>query len=172
MGRTRMISLEAVGSTIHSMIKFLTDQGVVKMETSKEALWGCRQLENMQMSRIREQTILRARNNPGHRLGKELILPKKGRDKENMEEKVTIYSKRPDQCITIKITLSIGCKQQLTNVLRKYVDVFAWTGSEGTALSWFVMEDQLKTYPLAEPVAHRKWPLTPDRRQALKEKSV
>ncbi|GKB88404.1 hypothetical protein Tco_0960676 [Tanacetum coccineum] len=145
MGRTGMRSLRAVGSTIHSMIKFPTDQGVVIMETSKEALWECRP-------------------------GKEPILPKEERDEENMGEKITICSKRPDQCITIRSTLSICCKQHLTNVLRKHVDVFAWIGSEGTTVPRFVMEHQLKTYPLAEPVAHRKRPLTPDRRQALKEK--
>ncbi|GKD36058.1 reverse transcriptase domain-containing protein [Tanacetum coccineum] len=38
-----------------------------------------------------------------------------------------------------------------------------------TAVPRFVMEHQLKAYPLAEPVAHKKRPLTPDRRQALKE---
>ncbi|GKA65251.1 hypothetical protein Tco_0764958 [Tanacetum coccineum] len=47
MGRTGMRSLRAVGSTIHSMIKFSTNRGVVMMETSKEALWECRQLEKM-----------------------------------------------------------------------------------------------------------------------------
>ncbi|GJW54238.1 hypothetical protein Tco_0098323 [Tanacetum coccineum] len=83
------------------------------------------------MSRIWKKTILQARNNPGHRPGKEPILPKKGRDEENIGEKVTICSKRPDQCITIGSTLSISCKQQLTNVLQKNVDVFAWTGSKG-----------------------------------------
>ncbi|GJY13492.1 hypothetical protein Tco_0382801 [Tanacetum coccineum] len=69
IGRTRMRSLEAVGSTIHSMIKFPTNQGIVTIETSREALWKCRQLERVQgwwkevqwrqreeqMSRIREQ---------------------------------------------------------------------------------------------------------------------
>ncbi|GJW54237.1 hypothetical protein Tco_0098322 [Tanacetum coccineum] len=50
MGRTGMRSLGAMGSTIHSMIKFLTDQGIVTMETSKEALWECRQLEKMHSS--------------------------------------------------------------------------------------------------------------------------
>ncbi|GJR55428.1 reverse transcriptase domain-containing protein [Tanacetum coccineum] len=48
IGRTGMRSLRAVGSTIHSMIKFLTNQGIVTMETSREALWECRQLEKVQ----------------------------------------------------------------------------------------------------------------------------
>ncbi|GJZ94960.1 hypothetical protein Tco_0667163 [Tanacetum coccineum] len=39
-----------------------------------------------------------------------------------------------------------------------------------TAVTRFFMEHQLKTYPLAEPVTYKKRPLTPDRRQALKEK--
>ncbi|GKE18186.1 hypothetical protein Tco_1425763, partial [Tanacetum coccineum] len=47
IGRTRMRSLRAVGSTIHSMIKFLTNQGIVTMDTSREALWECRQLKRV-----------------------------------------------------------------------------------------------------------------------------
>ncbi|GKC92909.1 reverse transcriptase domain-containing protein, partial [Tanacetum coccineum] len=71
-----MRSLRAVGSTIHSMIKFPTNQGIVTMETSREALWECRQLERVQgsweevqwhqreeqMSKIKEQVILRTKN--------------------------------------------------------------------------------------------------------------
>nr|GEZ52778.1 reverse transcriptase domain-containing protein [Tanacetum cinerariifolium] len=52
IGSTRMRSLRAVGSTIHSMIKFLTNQGVVTMETSKEALQECKYLEWVQGSDV------------------------------------------------------------------------------------------------------------------------
>ncbi|GKB17590.1 hypothetical protein Tco_0851513 [Tanacetum coccineum] len=45
-----MRSLGAVGFTIHSMIKFPTNQGIITMETSREALWECRQLERVQGS--------------------------------------------------------------------------------------------------------------------------
>ncbi|GJT15840.1 hypothetical protein Tco_0874546 [Tanacetum coccineum] len=62
MGRTRIRSLEAVGSTIHLMIKFPTTRGVATMETNKEAL-------------IREQAILRARSIPNQRPGKEPMMP-------------------------------------------------------------------------------------------------
>nr|GEU74944.1 reverse transcriptase domain-containing protein [Tanacetum cinerariifolium] len=74
-GRTKMRSLRAIGSTIHSMIKFPTNQGILTMEKSKEALWECRHLERVQCSwkevqwrqreekmfRIREQAILRTK---------------------------------------------------------------------------------------------------------------
>ncbi|GKB65171.1 hypothetical protein Tco_0921357 [Tanacetum coccineum] len=50
IGRTRIRSLRVVGSTIHSIINFPTNQGIVTMETNREALWECRQLERMQDS--------------------------------------------------------------------------------------------------------------------------
>ncbi|GJQ99237.1 hypothetical protein Tco_0522222 [Tanacetum coccineum] len=42
-----MRSLGAVGSAIHSMIKFSTNQGVVTLETSREALQECKYLERV-----------------------------------------------------------------------------------------------------------------------------
>ncbi|GKB88371.1 hypothetical protein Tco_0960643 [Tanacetum coccineum] len=77
-----MRSFGAVGSTIHSMIKFPTNQGIVIMKTSRETLWEYRQLERVQgswkevqwrqreeqMSRIKEQVILRTKNSSGRGL--------------------------------------------------------------------------------------------------------
>nr|GEX28771.1 reverse transcriptase domain-containing protein [Tanacetum cinerariifolium] len=48
--RTKMRSLRAVGSTIPSIIKFPTNQGTLTMETSREALWECKQLERVKGS--------------------------------------------------------------------------------------------------------------------------
>ncbi|GJY27673.1 reverse transcriptase domain-containing protein [Tanacetum coccineum] len=45
IGRTKMRSLGAIGSTIHSKIKFLTNHGVITMETSREALREFKHLE-------------------------------------------------------------------------------------------------------------------------------
>ncbi|GJY05750.1 hypothetical protein Tco_0371690 [Tanacetum coccineum] len=50
------------------------------------------------------------------------------------------------------------------------MEVFAWTESESTTVPWFVMEHQLKTYPLAELVVHKRRPVTPEGRLALKER--
>ncbi|GKD38299.1 reverse transcriptase domain-containing protein [Tanacetum coccineum] len=104
IGRTRMRSLGAMGSTIYSMIKFPTNQGVVTMETSREALRECKHLERVQgswkevqwhqreeqMSRIREQVILRSKSNLGRgptsdpmSLGK--TQSEEGTKEENME---------------------------------------------------------------------------------------
>nr|GEU53949.1 reverse transcriptase domain-containing protein [Tanacetum cinerariifolium] len=50
LGRTEMRSLRAVGSTVHSMIKFPTATRVATLTTSKEALKECKQLEDTQKS--------------------------------------------------------------------------------------------------------------------------
>ncbi|GKB74614.1 hypothetical protein Tco_0936026 [Tanacetum coccineum] len=44
-GRTGMRSLGAVASTIHSMIKFLTSNGITTITTTRETLRECRQIE-------------------------------------------------------------------------------------------------------------------------------
>ncbi|GKD70246.1 hypothetical protein Tco_1324336 [Tanacetum coccineum] len=68
LGRTRMRSLGAVGSTIHSMMKFLTATGVATITTRKEALRECKQIEEA-------QNIWRETQRPGkeHMLSDELL---------------------------------------------------------------------------------------------------
>ncbi|GJR22506.1 gag-pol polyprotein [Tanacetum coccineum] len=106
MGRTRMRSLGAVGSTIHSMIKFPMIRGVAMMRTSKEALWECRQIERMQSSwketqwrqhmeqksKIREQAILRARSIPNQRPENEPMVTEETCEEDTVKEKMDYTS--------------------------------------------------------------------------------
>ncbi|GJV95451.1 reverse transcriptase domain-containing protein [Tanacetum coccineum] len=48
LGRTDLRSLGAIASTIHSMIKFPTDNGIATMETKRETLQECRRMEEAQ----------------------------------------------------------------------------------------------------------------------------
>nr|GEZ73391.1 reverse transcriptase domain-containing protein [Tanacetum cinerariifolium] len=57
--RNKMKSLGAVGSTIHFMIKFPTNQGVGTMETSREAIQECKHLERVQGSWKEEYSQIR-----------------------------------------------------------------------------------------------------------------
>nr|GEW72881.1 reverse transcriptase domain-containing protein [Tanacetum cinerariifolium] len=173
-GRTEMRSLRAIGSTIHSMIKFPTNQGIVAMETISEALWECRQLERMQdsrkevqwrqrkeqMSRIREQVILRTKSSSGRRPNSGPVL----QDNKDIEEVCIISHERPNRHIMMGTTLTTDCKQLLIKVLRENIEVFAWAGSERTVVPRFVMKHQLKIYPFAEPVIHKRQPITPNGR--------
>ncbi|GJR00075.1 hypothetical protein Tco_0523059 [Tanacetum coccineum] len=143
-----MRSLGAVGSTIHSMIKFPTNQRVVTMETSRETLRECKHLERVQgswkevqwhqreekMSRIREQAILRARSNFGRRPGLGPVTLEKTQRKEDIEGVFTINHERPDQYVTMGAMLITNCKQLLADILQENMEVFAWTGLESTAV--------------------------------------
>ncbi|GJV42721.1 hypothetical protein Tco_1421161 [Tanacetum coccineum] len=144
IGMTEMRSLGAVGSTIHSMNKFPTNQRVVTMETSRETLQECKHLERVQgswkevqwhqreeqMSRIREQAILRARSNSERRPGSVCD------DRSNVD----------NQLQTVTGRHSTGKHEGIR------------------------MEHQLKIYPLAEPVVHKRRPVAPEERLALKER--
>ncbi|GKE47557.1 hypothetical protein Tco_1478815 [Tanacetum coccineum] len=155
--RTRMRSLGAVGSTIYSMIKLPTTGGVTTMRTSKEAL-------------IREQAILRARSILNQKLIKEPMITEETWEEDTLKEKAIIHNDRPDQHVCINKKLSVECKQKLVDTLRRNAYVFAWTVMVSTTVPRFIMEHQLQAYLLAEPVIHKKRPLTPDRRKVLKDK--
>ncbi|GJX57820.1 hypothetical protein Tco_0805888 [Tanacetum coccineum] len=124
LGRMRMRSLSAVGSTIHSMVKFPTVNGVATLKTCKEALRECRQIEEMknswketqwrqqmeQMSRIREQSILRNQNIPCRRLRKEPMKSEGSWEEDTVKEKVEVHDGRPNQPVLINGKLSIECR--------------------------------------------------------------
>ncbi|GKA36971.1 reverse transcriptase domain-containing protein [Tanacetum coccineum] len=166
-----MRSLGAIGSTIHSKIKFLTNHGVITMETSREALRECKHLEKVQgswkevqwhqreekMSRIREQVILKSKSNSDRGPSSGPMLLEKTRSKEDAEEVFTLSHERPDQYVTMGATLTTNCKQLLADILRENMEVFARIRSESTAIPRFVMEHQLKMEGLIRKVRHPEW---------------
>ncbi|GKC12735.1 retrovirus-related pol polyprotein from transposon TNT 1-94 [Tanacetum coccineum] len=123
-----------------------------------------------QMSRIREQAILRNRSIPNPRAGKEPMASEGSWEEDTVKENVVIRDDHPDQPVVINGKWSIECKQRLVEILLKNVDVFAWVPIVNTTMHQSVMEHQLKAYPLAEPVIHNKRPLNSDQQRVLKEK--
>ncbi|GJZ27801.1 reverse transcriptase domain-containing protein [Tanacetum coccineum] len=103
------------------------------------------------MSRIREQAILRDKNVPNQRPGKEPMVTKETWAKDTVKEKVIIHNDHPGQHVLINGKLSIG-------------------STVSTTVPRFVIEHLLQAYPLAEPVIHKKWPLAPNRMKVLKDK--
>ncbi|GKE44163.1 hypothetical protein Tco_1471447 [Tanacetum coccineum] len=91
-------------------------------------------------------------------------------DREDIKEIFTIRHERLDQYVTMGTMLTADYKQLLTDVLRENKDVFEWAGSEKPAVPRFVMEHQLKIYPLAKPVVHKRRPMAPEGSLALKER--
>nr|GEU49702.1 hypothetical protein [Tanacetum cinerariifolium] len=89
---------------------------------------------------------------------------------ENAKKAFTISHEHPDQYVTIGTTLTTNCKQLLADVLRENKEVFAWTRSERAIVPQFAMKHQLKIYPLAKLVAHKRRPMASEGRLTLKEK--
>ncbi|GKB22761.1 reverse transcriptase domain-containing protein, partial [Tanacetum coccineum] len=138
-----------------------------KPQSGREVQWGQRE---EQMSRIIEQVILRTKSSFSRGPNPGLMPLEKIGGGENTEKVFTISHERLNQYVTMGTTLTTDCKWLLTNVLWENMEVFAWTGSERTAVPRFVMEHQLKIYPLSRPVVHKRRPMTPDGRLVLKEK--
>nr|GEU80574.1 reverse transcriptase domain-containing protein [Tanacetum cinerariifolium] len=128
---------------------------LVAMETNRKTLWEYRQLERVQAP---DEDLIQDRYH------------QKKRGKEDAKEVFTINKELLDQYITMGTTLTTDCKKLLADILRENIDVFAWAGSERTAVTRFVIEHQLKVSPLAEPVVHKRRHMAPEGRLALKEK--
>ncbi|GKB21003.1 hypothetical protein Tco_0854926 [Tanacetum coccineum] len=94
----------------------------------------------------------------------------KAQSKEGTEELFTISQERLDQYVTMGATLTANYKQLMADVVQENIEVFAWTGSERTAVPRFIMEKKLKIHPLDEPIVHKRRPVAPEGRLALKEK--
>nr|GFA83963.1 hypothetical protein [Tanacetum cinerariifolium] len=122
------------------------------------------------MSKVREKGILRSKSNPGRGPPSDPMSLEKTRSKKGIEEVFTINQERPNQYVTMGATLTTNCKQLLENIVRENIEVFAWTGSKRIAVLRFFIEHKLKIYPLAELVVHKRRPVAPEGRLALKEK--
>ncbi|GKA81462.1 hypothetical protein Tco_0788154 [Tanacetum coccineum] len=69
---------------------------------------------------------------------------------------MVIHDDYPDQTITIKGNLSLKCRSELIEVVRKHADAFAWTPADITRIPRFIAEHELKTYPHIKPRVQRK----------------
>nr|GEV94775.1 hypothetical protein [Tanacetum cinerariifolium] len=125
LGRTGMKSLEAIASTIHSMIKFPTSNGIATIATTRETLRECRQIEEAQAlsrhARVTDPTLMQTSSKVANpRVSRQLDKGKKP-PKSSVEE--TIVN----------------------------VDIFAWTPTDMTGIPKAIMEHSLDTYPHIEP---------------------
>nr|GEU82994.1 hypothetical protein [Tanacetum cinerariifolium] len=143
LGRAGMRRLGAVASTIHSMIKFLTSNGIA---TTRETLRECRQIEEAQAlsrhARVTDPTL--ARKEPMQLDGtEEMRQPDKGKNppKSSMEEKIVVNDNYPEQLVTIE--------------------------GDMTGIPRAIMEHSLDTYPHIEPKVQKKRSIALDRRNVV-----
>lgn len=99
IGRSGLCQLGAMVSTVHSMMKFPTPRGVATVSSERKEMLEClnidRELETEQVER------------------------------EKKERRVEINDAYPDQCVIIGGSLQPRYQEQLQEILKKNVDVFA-----------------------------------------------
>ncbi|GKD33864.1 reverse transcriptase domain-containing protein [Tanacetum coccineum] len=191
LGRKGMRSLGAVASTIHSMIKFPTSNGIATIATTRETLRKCRQIKEAQAlsrhARVTDPTPMQTSSkvtNPRvalalvetrpRRPGKEPMqwddmeerrqLDKgKKPPKSGVKEKIVVNDNYPEQLVTIGGGMSAEYRHALIHTLQNNVDIFAWTPADITGIPRAITEHSLDTYPHIEPKAQKKRRLAPDR---------
>ncbi|GJT28323.1 hypothetical protein Tco_0908598 [Tanacetum coccineum] len=145
LGRTGMRSLGAVASTIHSMIKFPTSNGIATIATTREISKRVQKIEEAQAlsrhARVTDPTLMQTSSeavNPRvllapvethpRRPGKEPMQLDdmeerrqldKGRKppKSGVEEKIVVNDNYPEQLVTIGGGLSAECRHALIHTL-------------------------------------------------------
>ncbi|GJZ53441.1 reverse transcriptase domain-containing protein [Tanacetum coccineum] len=84
-------------------------------------------------------------------------------------EKVVMHDDYLDQTIAIGGNLSVKCRSELIEILRKHAYAFAWTSADMTRIPCFITEHELKTYPHIKPRVQRKQSIALDRRKIVKD---
>ncbi|GJZ38613.1 reverse transcriptase domain-containing protein [Tanacetum coccineum] len=169
MGETGMRILGAVASTIHSMIKFPTSNGIATIATTRETLRECTYIEEAQaLSRhacVTDPTLMQTSSEVANpRVS--LALGKKP-PMSSVEEKIVVNDNYQEQLVTIGGGLSAEYRHALIHTLRKNIDIFAWTPTDMTGIPRVVTEQSLDTYPHIEPKVQKKRSLAPDRRKVV-----
>ncbi|GJX84529.1 reverse transcriptase domain-containing protein [Tanacetum coccineum] len=174
LGRTGLRSLEAVASTIHSMIKFPTANGIAIVTTKKETLHECQRMEDAQGPTWEERVIFQTSDSEGTiSMGREESQGQTNKegDPEGTAQPPPSPPRKdyPDQTITIGGNLSAEYRSGLIEILWKHADAFAWTPADMTGIPRFIAEHKLKTYPHIEPRVQKKQSIASDKRKVVKE---
>ncbi|GJT86671.1 reverse transcriptase domain-containing protein [Tanacetum coccineum] len=155
LGRTGMRSLGAVASTIHSMIKFPTSNGIATIATTRETLRECRQIKKAQAlsrhARVTDPSPMQTSSevtNP-----RVLLAPVETRSRR--------LGKGPMQLDDMEE------RHALIHTLQKNIDILAWTPANMTGIPQAITEHSLDTYPYIEPKVQKKRSLAPDRRKVV-----
>ncbi|GJS87680.1 hypothetical protein Tco_0770316 [Tanacetum coccineum] len=164
LGRTGMRSLGAVASTIHSMMKFPTSNGIATISTTRETLRECRQIEEAQdlsrHARVTDPTPMQTSSevaNPRLSLAPVETRPRRP-GKEPMQLDGTEGRQKLDK----------GRRLPKSSVEEKInVDIFAWTTANMTSIPKAITDHILNTYPHIKPKAQKKRSLAPDRRKVV-----
>ncbi|XP_071713034.1 uncharacterized protein [Rutidosis leptorrhynchoides] len=140
LGRTSIQKFGAIPSTIHGMVRFLTDQGIATLEsTPLDAL--CASV-----------------NDNGSATPEE-----KGAN----EWWVIVNPEYPEQKVKIGGNLTQETKENLTNILIANSDVFCWRDADMTGVPREIVQHHLCASINLTPIKQKKRPMAPERSEWL-----
>ncbi|GKG24575.1 hypothetical protein Tco_0395203, partial [Tanacetum coccineum] len=140
-----------VVSMIHEAVKFHTTQGIRTVFSTYES----EKIEEG-VKKIRETSPIKIKG----------VL-----SCTDVEEKIVVNSKYPEQTVTIGKQLQEHFKERLPSLLRTNADVFAWTHADMMGIPMtitidekpFNMEHKLNEYSYIKPIKQKRRSLGPDR---------
>ena len=142
LGRTGLLQFQAVASTVHGIMKFLTEDGVVTMQSEP--------LKQPQVSPLAE---IFETTRTVHTISEEKTL--------------CINNQHTDQTIKVGAHLPGHLKEGLAKVLKRYVDVFAWEPKDMTGVPRGIGEHRLNVNPSFTPVQQKKRPMARERNDVV-----
>ncbi|GKC67371.1 reverse transcriptase domain-containing protein [Tanacetum coccineum] len=155
LGRTAMQQMGIVVSTVHGAIKFHTPRGIGTIFSEY----------NSQKPKEEE-----GGSTNKYQDNEEIIL-----SCIDTEERVVVNDKYPEQKIMIGRQLPTRIKIRLRNLLKKYIDVFAWTSTHITevprvlmiGMETFNTELRINVFNHVEPTKQKKRSLAPERNEVI-----
>nr|GEU38297.1 reverse transcriptase domain-containing protein [Tanacetum cinerariifolium] len=142
IGRPRLKAIQAVPSTVHGMLKFLVEGGIVTICSTILIPTKCASVITSSVVPSEERTC------PAN-------------------FKVALHPDFPDQEVAIGGTLSDKGCTELCSILKKNLDIFAWKPSNMTGVPRSVVEHRLNIREGYSPVRQKKMGKAPERAKAI-----
>nr|GEZ26822.1 reverse transcriptase domain-containing protein [Tanacetum cinerariifolium] len=142
IGRPGLKAIQAVPSTVHGMLKFLVEGGIVTINSTILIPTECASVITSS------------------------VIPREERTRP-VNFKVALHPDFPDQEVVIGGTLFDKGRTELCSVLKKNLDIFAWQPSDMTGVPRSVAEHQLNIREGYSPVWQKKMGQAPERAKAI-----
>nr|GFA52171.1 reverse transcriptase domain-containing protein [Tanacetum cinerariifolium] len=147
IGRPGFKAIQAVPSTVHGMLKFSTEEGIVTIRSSLLIAAEC--------TLIPGEGIVTSSVTPGEKKARPANLT------------VPLHPNFPDQEVMVGGSLSDKGRTELCSLLKKNLDIFAWQPSDMTGVPRSVAEHRLNVREGCPPVQQKKRGQAPERTKAI-----
>nr|GEU62626.1 reverse transcriptase domain-containing protein [Tanacetum cinerariifolium] len=142
IGRPGLKAIQAVPSTVHEMLKFPTEEGIVTICSSLLIPAECASIGTSSGTPREERT-------------------------HPTNFTIALHPNFPDQEVVVGGSLSDRGRTELCALLKRNLDIFAWQPSDTTGVPWFVAKHRLNIREGCLPVRQKKRSQAPKRAKAI-----